>query len=1064
MYKASAGSGKTFTLATEYIKLLVENPQNYRGILAVTFTNKATEEMKRRILSQLYGIWRRLDDSESYTQNVCQQLDATPEFVSQRAGVALHLLLHNYNHFQVETIDAFFQRVLRNLARELDLTPTLRIELKSDQVEEFAVDSLVEGLDKKSEELRWIMRYVYDNIADDKSWNVITQIKEFGQTIFKDYYRAVGDQLTAKLEDSKFLEGFITRLKSDRKKAKDAMTAYADRFFEALDKDGLRVEDLAYGKGGAASFFMKLKNGDFTEDCVGKRVVAASENSEAWTSKKSKRRDDIMALAEQSLMPLLNQAIAERPRQNRTYKSAEQTLKHLYELRLLGSIERKIREMNEDANRFMLSDTQHILHSLIGESDSPFIFEKIGTRLEHIMIDEFQDTGTLQWANFKILLLECMSRSGAENLIVGDVKQSIYRWRAGDWRLLNDIAVQFHHPEQQLDVRNLGVNYRSKRRIVEFNNAFFKVAAQLESEALGDNDGDEAQQLLKAYDDVSQDVPKTRGEEGYVNICLLPSADHELATLERIGDIVEELLGKGVEAQRIAILIRTNKHIPVIAKFMAKRLPKVKLVSDEAFRLDASLAVNAIVLAIRLLYGEGDPIAKATLAKIYQNFILKRDLSDNELLAGCDDLDRLLPPDFTANRRELVQLPLYDMAERLYSIFRVGDIEGQSAYVCAFFDKLGKLTEENFAGIDVFLEEWDSHICSDTIQCDEIDGIRLLSIHKSKGLEFDSVIIPFCDWKLEQKGQLWCKPDEEPYNELPLVPVEFSEKALKETIYEKDYRQEHFQNVVDNLNLLYVAFTRACDNLYVIGADRGNSYRSALIKNTIPLMADGLRNTMVTEAVDKDSPTTFEFGELFVGGKKTGGKTTDNVFLKPTGGIDFVFDAFDTKAEFRQSNKSRDFIDGEEDGDRQKYISTGNVLHKVFSTIRTKDDIPAALKEMELEGVLYEDGQSREELVAMLAKRLNDSHVAEWFSDRWTLFNECTILTTDNATGKVVERRPDRVMTDGSQTIVVDFKFGRPRDEYKTQVREYMSLLSAMGHNNISGYLWFVYSNKIEKA
>lgn len=188
------------------------------------------------------------------------------------------------------------------------------------------------------------------------------------------------------------------------------------------------------------------------------------------------------------------------------------------------------------------------------------------------------------------------------------------------------------------------------------------------------------------------------------------------------------------------------------------------------------------------------------------------------------------------------------------------------------------------------------------------------------------------------------------------------------------------------------------------------------------------------------------------------------MFLKPTGGINFVFDAFDTKAEFRQSNKSRDFIDGEEDGDRQKYISTGNVLHKVFSTIRTKDDIPAALKEMELEGVLYEDGQSHEELVAMLAKRLNDPHVAEWFSDRWTLFNECTILTTDDATGKVVERRPDRVMTDGSQTIVVDFKFGRPRDEYKTQVREYMSLLSAMGHNNISGYLWFVYSNKIEKA
>ncbi len=1064
VYKASAGSGKTFTLATEYIKLLVENPQSYKSILAVTFTNKATEEMKSRILSQLYGIWKRLDDSESYMNTVCQQLQATPEFVSQRAGIALHLLLHNYNHFNVETIDAFFQRVLRNLARELDLTPTLRIELDNNEVEEFAVDSLVESLGKRSEELGWIMRYVYEKIADNNSWNVIAPIKQFGQTIFKDYYREVGGQLMAKMEDKNFLEDFIKRLKTDRDKAKKTMENYADKFFNILESEGLAVDDLSRKKSGVAGFFIKIKHGVFDGSIENTYVLAAADSSEAWASKTNKKREQIIALAEERLMPLLAEARKERERQYYTFMSSSLTLKHLYKLRLLGSIERKIREVNEDANRFLLADTQHILHSLIGENDSPFIYEKIGTRLEHIMIDEFQDTGTLQWANFKTLLLECMSRSGTSNLIVGDVKQSIYRWRAGDWRLLNGINTQFTHPQSQLEVRNLGVNYRSKRNVVEFNNAFFAEAAQLEYDNLGNGNDDEAAQLLQAYSDVRQEVPETRANEGYVNISLLSSKSDESCMFEKLGDIVEDLIGKGVAAKRIAILIRTNKHIPLIARYMADRLPDVPIVSNEAFRLDASLAVNTIVMAMRLLNNENDLLVKAALVKTYQTKILKKDLPDSAILTDSDAFDSLLPPDFIKKRGELVQMPLYDMAESLYTVFDVGSIEGQSAYICAFFDRLGKLAEESFAGIDTFLEEWDEHIGSKTIQSDDVDGIRLLSIHKSKGLEFDNVIIPFCDWKMEQGGVLWCKPDREPYNELPLVPVEYSGKALKGTVYEKDYNHEHFQNMVDNLNLLYVAFTRASHNLYVIGVNRKSGFRSDTIKNALPNVAKELKGSVLCDEGDEDAPIVFEYGQQFIGTDSGSGKVTANVFLQPVGDIMLKMETFETKTEFRQSNKSRDFIGDNTDDEQQKYIDMGKILHKVFSSIRTTDDIDEALRQLEMDGVLYEDGQSHDKLMGMLAERLKDQRVADWFSNRWTLFNECTILTKDKLTGKVIERRPDRVMTDGEQMIVVDFKFGQPKEEYKSQVREYMSLLSAMGYKNVSGYLWFVYSNRIEKV
>ena len=265
IYKASAGSGKTFTLATEYIKLLVRDPQAYRKTLAVTFTNKATEEMKMRILSQLYGIWRGLPESKPYLEKVCQKLDASPEFVSQQAGKALKNLLHNYSYFRVETIDSFFQSVLRNLARELELTANLRIELNDNQVEEMAVDQLIESLTATDIMLQWLLKYIMDNIKDDRSWNVISQIKRFGKTIFKDYYKKESKLLSAIISQKDFFETYTANLREMRDKAKEHMLNIAESFFDTLDAEGLNIEELAYGKSGLAGFFLKIRQGQFDE-------------------------------------------------------------------------------------------------------------------------------------------------------------------------------------------------------------------------------------------------------------------------------------------------------------------------------------------------------------------------------------------------------------------------------------------------------------------------------------------------------------------------------------------------------------------------------------------------------------------------------------------------------------------------------------------------------------------------------------------------------------------------------------------------------------------------------
>ena len=1034
VYKASAGSGKTFALAVQYIKLVVRNPQSYRNILAVTFTNKATEEMKTRILSQLYGIWKMQDhpndfpESKPYMAEVCRLLDASPQFVSQRAGMALSLLLHNYNHFRVMTIDTFFQSVMRNMARELDLTANLRIGLNDSQVEELAVDQMIDDLKTTDMMLQWIMKYIMENIQDDRSWNIIGQIKQFGKTIFRDYYKDISKQLNERVMQEDFFEQYTRTLRELRNAAKERMLIIAESFFDILEGEGLTCEDLANKRRGIASFFFKLKEGTFDESIETATVANCLEDPAKWYTKNHERRELIHALAEGPLGDILRTAVKERPRQWRLYQSATLTLRHLNQVRLLSSIDNKVRALNDEANRFLLSDTQKLLGTLIGENDSPFIFEKIGTQLDHIMIDEFQDTSTVQWQNFRVLLLETMSHHDSENLIVGDVKQSIYRWRSGDWRLLNDIERQFH--ADQINTQPLKVNRRSDRNIIEFNNAFFTEAARLEYERLKDQT--DADQLKRAYAEVAQEIPADKPTTGLVHVELLPADDYQQQTLDRIVNTVRQLRKRGISQGKMAILVRVNSYIPLIANHFAANYPEVSIVSDEAFRLDASQPVNIIVNALRLLARPDDQIARAFLKKTVGHSDVKTE--DNGF-------------------------SLYELVERLFANLHLDRFDDQSAYVCAFFDLLRQYTTENVATLGDFLRRWDDEFAAKTIQSDVTDGIRIISIHKSKGLEFDHVILPFCDWQLEKTGNvLWCQPGEVPFNDLPLAPIDYSQKGMMGTIYEADYHHEHLQNVVDNLNLLYVAFTRARSSLYVFGRRNARSSRSDIIESALP----ALQGTLIG-AEDKEQPLVYEYGTPSTPASVHHDSPSKNPFLLPSTPVRVDVTTHDVKAEFRQSNQSRDFISGDDEEGDITYIQLGSILHHVFSTIRTSSDITRALQQLEQEGILYDDQLTLDRITTMLRKRLEHPKVADWFSGRWTLYNECTILSTDGD-GRVIERRPDRVMTDGQEWIVVDFKFGRPREEYMAQVREYMQLLRSMGHRNIHGYLWFVYSNKIEEV
>jgi ATP-dependent exoDNAse (exonuclease V) beta subunit len=1067
VYKASAGSGKTFTLATEYIKLLVHNPLNYRSILAVTFTNKATEEMKMRILSQLYGIWKQLPDSDSYAQKVQEETNLPMETIRQRSGEALHLLLHNYTGFRVQTIDAFFQSVLRNLARELELTANLRVGLNGDQIEELAVDQLIDQLKHTDMMLQWLLHYIMDSIQEDKSWSnndekktsFIHEIKHFGKTIFRDYYKEHRNELNEKMTEEGFLEQYTTTLRQIREDAKERMLTIASSYFDTLEQEGFIVTDIKNGARGVSSYFQKIKNGQFDPSVLNATALKAMEAPENWYKKDHSRAEELHVLADQVLIPMLRYTEEEREKQWNLYQSAQLTLRHLNNLRLLHSIEQKVKDLHEEANIFLLGNTHHLLHALIQDQDSPFIFEKIGAQLRHVMIDEFQDTSTVQWQNFKVLMRECMSHAGSENLIVGDVKQSVYRWRSGDWRLLNNIDQQFS--SEMMEIRPLQTNYRSERNIIAFNNAFFTAAARQEQEDLSERDPVGAQQLKDAYTDVCQQIPDHRESFGYVEIRLLPATNYRERTLEQLTETVGTLIEQGISPDKMAILVRTNDNITLIADYFAQQMPEINIVSDEAFRLDASVSVRLLIDALRLLTHPADLLTKAQLVKTYHREVLGEDSSDSFLLLRNINPDDLLPASYIAHFDELLMLPLYELVERLYAIFELHRLKDQSAYICAFYDCLTEFTMENSTGIDAFIETWELELHQKTIQSDELHGIRILTIHKSKGLEYDHVLLPFCDWQMERGETIWCEPSEEPFCELPVAPIDYSSKMLG-TIYEKDYLNEHLQLTVDNLNLLYVAFTRACKNLFVIGKRKAKAYRSAIIEKVLPeLELDG----MVLECVeDEQADIFFSYGTLCVHQEKQQ-QHTENVFLQPSGQLSLEIETFDSKTEFRQSNKSQQFVQAndEEEDQQQGYVKTGSILHHVFSTIRTVADIDVALRQLEQEGILYDDEITAAKVSSMLRKRLESPRVKEWFSDKWTLYNECSILYTD-ADGHVCERRPDRVMSDGQRLVVVDFKFGHPRPEYQEQVREYMTLLQQMGHHQVEGYIWYVYSNQIESV
>lgn len=1064
VYKSSAGSGKTFTLAVEYIKLLVRNPLAYRSILAVTFTNKATVEMKERILGQLYGIAGGDPGSGAYVSRICQELDLSPQVVKERTAEALTCIIHDYSRFRVETIDAFFQTVMRNLAHELGLGAGINIELDTDKALYEAVDLMVENLDEHSPIFKHLLEYTHELIKADKSWNITPAIKKFGKKIFNEEFLVKRAELYQKLKDPHFIRSYKKKLENLKSQAIEPLQTSVGQFYALLQEFGLEPEDLKGGARGIGSYFKKLENGTYSgtssSPVRNTTVEKHLEGADAWgtAAKCPIKLEQHMA---EKLFETLKQTEDFRLQAEHVTNSCDLSLKHINDLALLTAIDKQVHELNREYNRFLLAETNILLSGLVQDEDSSFVFEKIGADIRHVMIDEFQDTSELQWKNFRMLLAEGLS-TGSDSLIVGDVKQAIYRWRGGDWNIL--AGLKGKSSAFPIDERFLNVNHRSEEHIITFNNALFTAATGIMT-------GEKKEtQMTDAYCDVKQKVPEWKeGGKGFVKLEFLEGADSEQYTENTHQALVEEvrnLMAHGIRISDIVILVRKNKFIPPIADYFEKHIPECPIVSDEAFCLKSSAALQLLVEAVRHLAAPSDRIPLVSLAYKYLN--LSASLPDGATLwnnLSDEELEAILPQAYTNNLDLLGKLPLYELLERLISIFRLDSLKGESPYCFALLDAVLEHLQKESSGLDAFLQYWDEVLAERTIPAGEVEGLRIYSIHKSKGLEFHTVLIPFCNWKLENESnghEVWCQPEEAPYNLMDLLSISYG-RQMEKSIYQKDFLKEQLELRIDNLNVLYVALTRASKNLCIYGQrssrekqQGGNNFPT----NISQLMEQSLQRLFP----DYQSETPYTLGTL-VPSRTQDDQAASNLLIRKPQNLSVAFETFGSKVGFRQSNRSAAFINAEnETADKQAtYLQQGQLLHHIFSAIDTADDVGKVLSRMVMEGVIS-SGQEAEKIRKLVSRALNNPQATAWFAPELLRFNERSIISRQE--GEVAIRRPDRVVMtpDFKKVIVIDFKFGHPLLEYQLQVGRYMQLLQHMGYPHVEGYLWYVYKNKIEQV
>jgi ATP-dependent helicase/nuclease subunit A len=1079
---ASAGSGKTHKITSEFLKLLFRETDNFRYILAVTFTNKATEEMKSRIIGELHRLSAN-QDSE-YLEFIMERTGFPERIVRTKSDIILKKILHDYSRFSVSTIDSFFQKIVRSFTREIGIQHGYTIELDTDNVLKEAIDRLFLETDNDVSLREWLIKFAVNRTEEGKSWNFKNDIFELGREVFKEEFREFSDIISGKLKNKEFLAGYVSDLYKIIKHFENFLVLKGTEGLELISSFKLSVDDFSYKQSGPAGYFLKLTDRNFQKP--GSRVLEAVNNPGKWYSKASEMKDRIKEIFEKGLNKILIDIIDFFGKNYNDYITSGTILSNIFTLGILADITREILQYTNERNLFLLSDASAFLNKIIENNDAPFIYEKTGNYYHHFMIDEFQDTSGFQWNNFRPLIDNSISQN-YDNMVVGDAKQSIYRWRNTDWEILTEKVFNDFYRES-INTYTLDKNWRSHKKIVDFNNSFFIRAAKV----LQDNFNNELSEfeihpdseklknnIVNIYNDVRQLCAiSDNAEKGYIKIQITDNKDDNHIK-ENLINILKELQDKGYRLKDIAVLTRKKEEGKDIADFLIEHKKNNKsgdkyryeVISDESLYMVSSSAVKFLIAVLKFFINKDDNINNYFLISEYLNYIKAGDTNNNEI-----KIENLNTKDFNTLFKELLQdsfiksvdylksLSLYEMVERLIEIFSLNNIAGELPFIQAFQDLVLDYSNKNSSNIYSFLEYWEDIGSKRSISISEAqDAIRIMTIHKAKGLEFKAVILPYCNWRIDnhpKKQIIWCKPSKKPFSELDIVPVYYS-KNLKDTLFASEYYVEKLKIYVDNLNLLYVAFTRASDALYCL-TDTG-SKTSGKISAVSDLFFHIFSVSHEDNELNKDDPNVLLFDKYY--------SKDDQVF--EYGILENIepdkyyaeypvsrireYPSADSRKKLRIAYQVSDFFTPDTEI-RAKPLNYGKIMHEIFADIVAIDDIEKATERVYLEGKI---GLSeRNSILRDLKQIFNDVQIRSWFSDDWKVLNEKDIILPDGSV-----RRPDRVIIKDNKAIIIDYKFGIiERKEYLDQIREYGILLKEMGYDNVESYVWYISTGKIIKS
>lgn len=1015
VYNASAGSGKTFTLVKEYIILLLQNPRpdGYKNILAITFTNKAVAEMKSRVLINLNGLASPEcpENCQSLLHELIKDTGLTANKIRERSRDILKSILHNYASFDISTIDRFTHKVIRTFARDLGLPTNFEVELNNLQILKEAIDKLINRAGEDKDLTRVLINFTISKTDDDKSWDIARDIFTFSKILLYESHQKYVAALKGK--SLKDFNEFSVKIKNELEKTEDNLGMIVEEFFAITEKEGL--EKMDFSGGYCYSYFLKLQQKDYDLNFTAAWQANISEKK-LYAGKCHPGKKTVLDAHQPRIAELFNSSKEAFFR--REY--LKQLLSIITPMSLLSEVAAEIDNIKKDRSLVLISDFNPTIAAQVQDQPAPFIYERLGERYRNYFIDEFQDTSEMQWTNMIPLIDHALSGGmqmdePAALTIVGDAKQSIYRFRGGKAEQFIGLYNNDRPFTIEQSISNLPFNYRSATNIVNFNNSFFKYLSSRFSNATYGNLFESNSQIAKKED------------AGYVNISFIEAVNAEEENLmhpEKVYQILEGLLEKDLRLSDVCILTRTRKQSITVAQYLNER--GISIISSESLLIANSPEVGFVNSVLNFSVNTDDKNLKWEIL----NFLSEHLNIDNRHDIIAENIDKqagfflswLKDHHIDFDIYNVTRLPLYEAAEYIIRSFSL--IDGSHAYLQFFLDFIYEKTVKPPISISYFLELWELQKDKLSIIAPKTDNaVQLMTIHKSKGLEFPVVIYPFANTKIKDvsKEHIWLPLPRE-FEEIPYGYFKASSKMENwGEVESAAYNELLDKSEFDAINILYVAFTRASQQLYILSCAEPKKTDVNSEK------VSGLLINYLISVNKWDGSLEYEFGSNELYSKKKQARVT-----------------FDPPAVYYSTPVLNERVklvtrEGELWGTSQEEaLWKGNLVHNILSETDTLEDLPPALEKYRKKENL--SAQVEEELTNLISGVIHHPDLREYFAPGAKVLREKDIVSPS---GEIL--RPDRLNFNGNKVSIIDYKTGRLLPGHRDQMEGYASVLIQMG-------------------